>query len=342
MPGDGLRFGCLIDSPRASAALIATLTPRCAHRLDCSLHLFPRVPLADAGIAPLTSMFQHNDMGPARIDDFRPAVHDSDVLASTMARANGCGAPWPTRPACRCRPLPGRPARVRAGPDADRFARFRDQEGAYHRRPSAWVTPRGDWGAGAVMLLEIPTANEFADNIVAFWRPDQVLAPGRTASTTGWTSPRPARRPCPPARAVLARAQRLGDRAEYRHRAPVRDRLQRARPRAGHAADARSTSPGPHQGRVSARRFTRWQSGPELARKFQSSRPAPGRMSELRLRLRRAMARRWHRSGCTAGPAPRTEASDATGLCHTGRPRRAHRRHALRPAGRRRAARSGP
>jgi glucans biosynthesis protein len=28
------------------------------------------------------------------------------------------------------------------------------------------------------MLLEIPTENEFADNIVAFWRPDAPLGPG--------------------------------------------------------------------------------------------------------------------------------------------------------------------
>ena len=61
---DGLRFGCLVDSPRASAALIATLHPGPRTVLDCALHLFPRVALEDAGIAPLTSMFQHNDIGP--------------------------------------------------------------------------------------------------------------------------------------------------------------------------------------------------------------------------------------------------------------------------------------
>ncbi|MCL1628236.1 glucan biosynthesis protein [Roseibaca sp. V10] len=176
---DGLRFGCLVDSPRASAALIATLHPGPRTVLDCALHLFPRVPLEDVGIAPLTSMFQHNDIGPARIDDFRPAVHDSDVLVVD----NGAGERlW--------RPL-ANPANVQMSAFADRgprgfglvqtptdFARFRDQEGAYHRRPSAWVAPKGDWGAGAVMLLEIPTENEFADNIVAFWRPRDRLEPG--------------------------------------------------------------------------------------------------------------------------------------------------------------------
>ena len=177
--GEWLHFGCLIDSPRAAAALIATLEPGAPTRMRCALHLFPREDIADAGIAPLTSMFQHNAMGPARIDDFRPAVHDSDVLVID----NGAGERlW--------RSL-ANPAQVQMSAfqdvtprgfgllqSATAFAAFRDAEAAYHRRPSAWVRPLGDWGAGAVMLLEIPTHDEFADNIVAFWRPAEPLGPG--------------------------------------------------------------------------------------------------------------------------------------------------------------------
>lgn len=180
----GVHMGCLIDSPRAAAALILRITPGRADApdtvMDCTLHLFPREAVADAGIAPLTSMFQHADIGPGFIDDFRPAVHDSDVLVMD----NGAGERlW--------RPLMN-PARVELSAFADAhprrfgllqspdsFARFRDAEGAYHRRPSAMVEPLGDWGAGAVMLLEIPTIDEYADNIVAFWRPAEPLEPGR-------------------------------------------------------------------------------------------------------------------------------------------------------------------
>ena len=39
--------------------------------------------------------------------------------------------------------------------------------------------PLGEWGAGEVHLVELPTGNEFADNIVAFWRPRAPLAAGR-------------------------------------------------------------------------------------------------------------------------------------------------------------------
>ncbi|WP_209428067.1 glucan biosynthesis protein [Pararhodobacter sp. SW119] len=195
---DDLQFGCLVDSPRCSAALIATLSPGAPTRMECALHLFPRVPIADAGIAPLTSMFQHNAVGPAAIDDFRPAVHDSDTLVID----NGAGERlW--------RPI-SNPARLQISSFVDTspsgfglmqmansFADFRDQEGAYHLRPSAWVTPRGAWGPGAVMLLEIPTANEFADNVVAFWRPDAVLEPGahRFDYRLDWCAPSPAALP---------------------------------------------------------------------------------------------------------------------------------------------------
>ncbi|MDB5731971.1 MAG: periplasmic glucan biosynthesis protein, partial [Variovorax sp.] len=41
------------------------------------------------------------------------------------------------------------------------------------KRPSLWVEPKAGWGEGAVQLVEIPTADETFDNIVAFWNPAQ-------------------------------------------------------------------------------------------------------------------------------------------------------------------------
>jgi periplasmic glucans biosynthesis protein len=176
-----LHLGCLIDSPRTSAALILRLAPGADQTvMDCALHLFPRVALADAGIAPLTSMFQHSDLGPAAIDDFRPAVHDSDALVIDNGAGERLWRPLANPDAVQMSAFadaaPRRFGLVQIPTD---FARFQDAEGAYHHRPSAVVEPRGDWGPGAVMLLEIPTGDEYADNIVAFWRPAAPLEPGR-------------------------------------------------------------------------------------------------------------------------------------------------------------------
>jgi glucans biosynthesis protein len=59
------------------------------------------------------------------------------------------------------------------------FADYADDEAHYERRPSLWVEPVGDWGKGSVHLIELPTADEYHDNIVAFWRPAAPLAAGR-------------------------------------------------------------------------------------------------------------------------------------------------------------------
>ena len=52
----------------------------------------------------------------------------------------------------------------------------------YDRRPSLWIEPLGDWGRGAVQLVEIPTDDEIHDNIVAMWVRPSPPAPGRSTS----------------------------------------------------------------------------------------------------------------------------------------------------------------
>ena len=48
----------------------------------------------------------------------------------------------------------------------------------YDRRPSVWIEPLGDWGQGAVQLVEIPTDDEIHDNIVAYWVPETPVEAG--------------------------------------------------------------------------------------------------------------------------------------------------------------------
>jgi glucans biosynthesis protein len=170
----------LLDGPSASAAFRFEIEPGEETVFDTRMRLYPRVAIANAGIAPLTSMFHFSANDGQRIDDFRAAAHDSDGLALHTGRGEQV---W--------RPLRN-PHRVQHSFFQDRaprgfgllqrkraFADFADIEAAYQRRPSLWVEPRGDWGAGAVVLVEIPTGHEYQDNIVAFWRPAEPLAPGR-------------------------------------------------------------------------------------------------------------------------------------------------------------------
>ncbi|MGY6634833.1 MAG: glucan biosynthesis protein [Alkalilacustris sp.] len=175
--GPGARIRALMESPSVTGAFSFLVRPGAPTVMTVEASLFPRRPLDTAGIAPLTSMFWFGPMRRGVADDYRPMVHDSDALVIL----NGAGERlW--------RPL-ANPAAVQVSGFADdgprgfglvqsrtAFDDFDDPEAAYHRRPSVWVEPLDDWGPGAVVLVEIPTADEFMDNIVAFWRPDAPLA----------------------------------------------------------------------------------------------------------------------------------------------------------------------
>jgi glucans biosynthesis protein len=58
------------------------------------------------------------------------------------------------------------------------FASYEDVEARYELRPSAWVEPVGDWGAGRVELLQFHTPDETHDNVAAYWVPEKLPAPG--------------------------------------------------------------------------------------------------------------------------------------------------------------------
>jgi glucans biosynthesis protein len=51
------------------------------------------------------------------------------------------------------------------------FSNYEDLEARYDLRPSLWVEPTSNWGAGRVELVQIPTPDETNDNIVAYWVP---------------------------------------------------------------------------------------------------------------------------------------------------------------------------
>jgi glucans biosynthesis protein len=59
------------------------------------------------------------------------------------------------------------------------FAAYEDLGARYELRPSAWITPIGNWGKGHVKLVQIPTVNEYNDNIVAYWLPGALPPAGQ-------------------------------------------------------------------------------------------------------------------------------------------------------------------
>jgi glucans biosynthesis protein len=60
------------------------------------------------------------------------------------------------------------------------FKNFEDTEARYELRPSAWVTPLGEWGSGRVELLQFSTPDETHDNVAAYWVPEKTPGPGES------------------------------------------------------------------------------------------------------------------------------------------------------------------
>jgi glucans biosynthesis protein len=167
----GVRAVALLESASVAGAYQFDISPGAETVMDVRASLFPRVALDEVGLGAMSSMFAR---GPAdaRLADRRPEVHDSDGLAVDLGNGERLWRPL-TNPhstqisAFRTATLRGFGLLQRQrAPEA-----YRDSEARYESRPSLWVTPGGDWGDGHVMLTELPTANEYNDNVVAFWRP---------------------------------------------------------------------------------------------------------------------------------------------------------------------------
>lgn len=169
----------LLDSPSVAGAYRFVIRPGLNLGMDVSSHLFFRESVERLGIAPLTSMFLHGENTDRFIDDFRPEVHDSDGLL--IGKSTG---EWLWRPLNNPRQLhisvfkDNKPSGFGLMSRDRNFDHYQDLEAAYHLRPSAWIEPLGDWGAGGVYLIEIPSDAEKYDNIVSFWVPDQPAEAG--------------------------------------------------------------------------------------------------------------------------------------------------------------------
>ena len=171
----------LLDGPSLSGAFRFEIRPGDETRVAVRAVLFPRKEIGRLGIAPMSSMFWFGENSKRRFDDFRPEVHDSDGLAIQMANGERI---W--------RPLENDTGNLGFsffGADAlkgfgllqrdRRFEAYEDGEAGYEKRPSLWIEPTSEWGAGSVMLMEIPTGNELADNSVAMWVPEKTPSAGQ-------------------------------------------------------------------------------------------------------------------------------------------------------------------
>ncbi len=174
------RVYALLDGPSYAGAYQFIIEPGNTSIVSVKAVLFARRAVKRLGIAPMSSMYWFGENSRRRFDDFRPEVHDSDGLAIRLGNGERLWRPLTNDSGKqefsffdmeKCDGF-GLLQRDR------RFSAYEDGEAAYHLRPSLWVEPTSDWGAGRVMLMENPTTNEHADNTVALWEPAHTPQPG--------------------------------------------------------------------------------------------------------------------------------------------------------------------
>ncbi|WP_339529407.1 glucan biosynthesis protein G [Pseudomonas mucidolens] len=179
-PGDKhLVIFALLDSPRATGAYRLILRPGTDTIVDVKSQMFLRENVSKLGVAPLTSMFLFGANQPSKVLNYRRELHDSSGLS--IHAGNG---EWIWRPLNNPKHLSvsnfsvENPRGFGLLQRGRNFSQYEDLDDNYDKRPSAWIEPQGDWGKGSVDLVEIPTADETNDNIVAFWSPAELPKPG--------------------------------------------------------------------------------------------------------------------------------------------------------------------
>ncbi len=169
----------LLESESVTGAYRFSISPGETTVMGVSAVIFRRKESRVFGLAPLTSMFWRGENSNVPSDDYRPEVHDSDGLVVQNGRGE-----WIWRPLENPRQLrvssfgDENPRRFGLLQRDRNFENYQDLEAGYHSRPSAWVEPVGKWGRGAVRLVELSTKDEFNDNIVVYWAPEQLPPAG--------------------------------------------------------------------------------------------------------------------------------------------------------------------
>ncbi len=176
---DGMLIHALLDSPSLAGAYRIRAIRETGAITDVEMVVYARRDVQRLGIAPLTSMYWYGKLNRDDATDWRPEIHDSDGLAILTGQNEQIWRPLNNPPVVKLSSfLDNSPKGFGLMQRERSFEAYQDDGVFYDKRPSVWVEPIGEWGEGAVQLLEIPTDDETEDNIVAYWNPKRPYRAG--------------------------------------------------------------------------------------------------------------------------------------------------------------------
>ncbi|MFH1094022.1 MAG: glucan biosynthesis protein G [Candidatus Omnitrophota bacterium] len=186
-----ISFYALLESKSLTGAYSFVVHPGEETLVKVKSVIFFRKKIRKLGIAPLTSMFFCGENTKTRISiDFRPEVHDSDGLLIQEPSGEWIWHPLINPENLLINSFSGsQPTGFGLFQRDMNFDHYQDLEARYDKRPSIWISPISEWGPGHLELLQIPTENEYNDNISAYWVIDKSFEPGESfeyAYTMNW------------------------------------------------------------------------------------------------------------------------------------------------------------
>ncbi len=170
----------LLDGPSVTGAYRFVATKKTGALMNIEAELNFRADIAQLGVAPLTSMYWFGENERPSAVDWRPEIHDSDGLALWTGKGERIWRPLVDPPIVHTNSFLDENPKGFGLIQRDRdFDHYQDDGAFYNKRPTMWVEPQGNWEAGAVQLVEIPTQDEIHDNIVAYWMPKRPIKAGQ-------------------------------------------------------------------------------------------------------------------------------------------------------------------
>jgi len=169
----------LLDSASVTGAYEFKLRPGSVTSVDVHATLFFRRSVAWLGIAPFSSMYLYGENAQNHFGNFHPEIHDSDGVLINTGKGDWLWRPLGQAPIVQFYKFKDDNPKGFGLLQRDRdFQHYQDLDFKYNVRPSAWVTPHGEWGKGSIILIHRPSDNPNTDNVVLFWHPDQAPKAG--------------------------------------------------------------------------------------------------------------------------------------------------------------------
>ena len=168
-----LVLDAIVDAPSLAGAYEFKIRPGAVTSVDVHAVLHFRHAVTRLGLAPFSSMYLFGENAKNHFGANVPEIHDSDGVLLQSGKGVWSWRPLQQQPMLQLYNFQDENPRGFGLLQRDRnFQNYQDLAARYNVRPSAWVTPHGSWGKGAVQLTQLATNNTNTDNVVLFWRPD--------------------------------------------------------------------------------------------------------------------------------------------------------------------------